>query len=261
MKQLTLLCAFVLFLFSCKQDVKDDELKIATENQEIIPTFDLDTLRGMYIGDFAGSDIRIVISFVSHNHAVGYNIHKGLQRNISGTLKEEMHEVILELNEPGDHEFDGVFTLTFAKEDLSCTGTWKSNSNKIKSKSFNLKRVVLQKEYYELDKVKLEDISNSNFCQIFAMTSDTIGDLNFFEDGLCKFEYYPKLDEVDRKEQLKVILGSWTISDDHRLIVSWKKNDYFEDAKSIFDIVLLPESYEFYLNLNGRKFRANNYAY
>ena len=85
-----------------------------------IDKYDYDTLSGMYIGDFAGSDIRIVISFVSHNHAVGYNIHKGLQRNISGTLKEEMHEVILELNEPGDHEFDGVFTLTFAKEDLSC---------------------------------------------------------------------------------------------------------------------------------------------
>jgi hypothetical protein len=45
------------------------------------------------------------------------------------------------LNEPGDHEFDGVFTLYFVGNDYEPTGIWKSNSGKLKERNFNLSKL------------------------------------------------------------------------------------------------------------------------
>jgi hypothetical protein len=98
--------------------------------------------------------LTIVIEQINGNTLVGYNILGTNQRSMKGTLTEggwdqpcaKAYETIL--NEPGDEQWDGVFTLKFVGyEDQQETengpdcggnlkgveayGEWKSNNGKL----------------------------------------------------------------------------------------------------------------------------------
>lgn len=105
----------LLFFQSCgsSDSTKVDFANTDSDSLKVphITELNLDTLKGIYIGDFGGSDIRIVINYISNKHAVGYSLHKGLQRNISGSVEITDETVNLILAEPEDHEFDGIFHI------------------------------------------------------------------------------------------------------------------------------------------------------
>ena len=195
-------------------------------------TFKYDTLQGMYIGDFGGSDIRIIINYVSQKNAIGYNIHKGLQRNINGKVTREGDAVQLILREPGDNKYDGVFTIKFNGVDPNPTGIWESNSGEIPSKQFSLSKIIKQKFDYEAP------VTTENFHQFFDYVSDSIGDYRFFEDGLCILQYYPDSEEVDANivKQYLEIKGSWSL-DGTALTIDWQPNEIYKDRKLILEVI------------------------
>ena len=82
-------------------------------------------LKGTYIGDFKGSPIAITLNYVSGTHASGYNVHKGLTRNISGTIEPASSGFLrLQLSEPGNNQYDGKFDLLVDTAKLVGKGTW-----------------------------------------------------------------------------------------------------------------------------------------
>lgn len=192
--------------------------------------FDYDTLQGMYIGDFGGSDIRIILNYVSKTNVIGYNIHKGLQRNLSGKVKRSGDSVTVYMAEPGDHEFDGVFELLFIGENPTPKGTWKSNSGIISPKKFKLNRIqpTLDINWGSDEKISLE-----NFHHFFVTASDSLGDYSFKSDGLVVFSYYPGgywSEEEDAaahsKKQMTEILGTWSMRGKF-VTISWAQNRVF----------------------------------
>lgn len=252
-----------VILVSCKSTLKDIEKNKIGETtsdveQQLIK---IDTLLGMYVGDFGGSDIRIVLNFISENHAVGYNIHKGLQRNISGKVFQSETEINLELHEPGDHQYDGVFYLKFDKNTLVCSGYWKSNSKKIGKKNFTLEKVENNSTSFDLENLKLDDVTKNNFSTIFAYCSDSLGDLFFENDGFCKYEFYPKIDTNERVEQIVSVKGSWTFTNDKKIKINWLKNTNYKHSNEVFDIVFGKENYDFYLFNENHKFYPNFFGY
>lgn len=174
----------------------------------------------MYIGDFAGSDIRIILNYVGSTKALGYNIHKGLQRNIMGSVQRNGDTVQMILQEPGDNEYDGVFTLNFIHTTTEPEGKWVPNDKKLSSKSFKLKKIVFDQEDFSRESLDL-----TNFSSIFGSASDTLGDYRFEKDGYCTFSYYPKGEERSL-EQMQTIKGTWTL-DGLTVIIDWEKNDHF----------------------------------
>ena len=135
--------SFLLFLIlSCtsKSEPKE-EIKIEKVEAEIPPidNFNYDTLQGMYIGDFSGSEIRIILNYVSQKNAIGYNIHKGLQRNLNGKVSRSNDSIQMVLSEPGDNKYDGVFTINFIGEGKKPTGVWVSGSGEFPDQKFKLK--------------------------------------------------------------------------------------------------------------------------
>jgi hypothetical protein len=226
-----LLLLFGITLFSACQDstsegtnlveIEGIEAEIPEEDR-----FDYDTLQGMYIGNFGGSDIRIILNYVSQTNAVGYNIHKGLQRNLSGKVTRSGDSVTVFMAEPGDHEFDGVFELLFIGENSEPKGTWKSNSGIISPKEFKLKRIEANKtgNWEEYEKITIE-----NLHQYFGEASDSLGEYSFKSDGLVIFSYYPggyweEDDEAARsKKQMKQIQGTWSMKDNF-VTVAWEAN-------------------------------------
>lgn len=227
----TLLLGIAL-LSSCGDD---PALKDAVEVEEItaeIPDADLfnyDTLQGMYFGNFGGSDIRIILNYVSKTNAVGYNIHKGLQRNLSGKVTRSGDSITVFMAEPGDHEFDGVFELLFVGEGSEPKGTWKSNSGIISPKEFKLKRVQTKDgiDWENNEKITMENLHN-----YFGNAMDSLGEYSFKSDGLVVFSYYPggywsddyeQNDAQRNKKQMKQIQGTWSMKDNF-VTVAWEPN-------------------------------------
>lgn len=235
----TLIC---LMLFSCSQDPVVNEVVEVEEidpNMPELDDFDYDTLRGMYVGDFGGSDIRIIVNYVSQTNAIGYNIHKGLQRNISGKVRRSGDSIIVQMAEPGDHEYDGVFELLFTGIDKEPKGKWVSNSGKIKEKNFSLKKMeATENKFFE----EFDEINVANFHNFFGDASDTLGDYSFKSDGLVIFSYYPGGRDHNydnrgaaRTEQLKEIQGTWSL-DGKELTIDWAKNTVFPKSQMKYNV-------------------------
>lgn len=221
-----------LFLLACSSENNNTEQSNIIKVPAQIPEedlFDYDTLRGMYEGEFGKSPIRIVLNYVSGTNAIGYNIHKGLQRNLNGKVQRNGDTVIVTLNEPGDHEYDGVFELTFIGIDTEPKGKWEHNEGWISSKKFSLKKHI--KKPVEND----DEINSSNFDDYFDITFDSLGTYRFEDDGLVRYEYYPKTDEESRVEQLIEVRGSWFLNDS-TLRIDWQENYRFKNATSIFTL-------------------------
>jgi len=210
------------------------------DSAEVYPAFDWDTLKGIYIGDFAGSEIRIKITYVSNKNVVGYNIHKGLLRNISGKVSETQDSVILYMDEPGDNQFDGTFQILIDRQNLNVNGTWVPFNKKLSKKAFTLKKLI--PEDYNDNAV----ISNANFANYFSYVGDSLGDFYFSDDGFVVYSYYPRLDEIHRNEQLESVKGSWSVKGKD-VIINWQENPVFPAKMSTFKI----GKEEYYRTLKG----------
>lgn len=246
--KLFLFASSIFFLFACNTESIPAEIKteINYVENEIPPEddFHYDTLTGMYTGDFGGSEIRVILNYVSGTNVIGYNIHKGLQRNINGKLRRSGDSIIMTLPEPGDHEYDGIFELTFLGIDKKPRANWKSNSGKIPSKNFNLKKL-------EAPSDSKGGINVSNFADYFGYVFDTLGNYTFEPDGFCIYEYYPKTDDENRIEQLIEVKGMWSLTG-NTVTVDWQKNNVFSEPKMTFEIVM-GEYEEFYLKGKDRE--------
>jgi len=116
---------------------------------------------GTWKGKMSGKDLTVVIEKTDGNEIFGYNTLGDTRRDLTGTFVkgdwDQSCSAAFEatLNEPGDDEWDGVFTIKFigyfeevetADGDLDCgenmsgfeaSGTWKPNNGKA-SKDFTL---------------------------------------------------------------------------------------------------------------------------
>lgn len=231
-RYLVIFIAFVLSTGCENAPSSKDVVEIEGINADIpaADLFNYDTLQGMYVGNFGGSDIRIILNYVSKTNAVGYNIHKGLQRNLSGKVTRSGDSITVFMAEPGDHEFDGVFELLFIGEGSEPKGTWKSNSGIISPKKFKLKRVQTKDG---IDWEKDEKITIENLHNYFEDAYDTIGEYSFKRDGLVVFSYYPggywsdddteNSDDQRSKKQMKQIQGTWSMKDNY-VTIAWEPN-------------------------------------
>lgn len=252
MKYFVILFLFCCLIVSCGGN-NDDSVSskdVETEVNEVLSfePFDWDTLKGGYLGDFGGSEIRINITYVSNKNVVGYNIHKGLFRNISGKVTETMDSIVLHMDEPGDHKFDGTFQIVVLKSDLSMHGTWVPFKKGLGKKVFSLEKIIIDKDDKKL--------SNSNFSDYFYYVSDSLGSFYFDNSGFVKYKYYPKTDNVNYADQLEEIKGSWTISGKN-LLINWAENPVFPSRKSTFKVIFDTEEYNFELIGEGRTLYAN----
>ncbi len=218
---------------SCGNDASDPKKQNTTETEEaayVDPgTFDFDTLCGIYSGKFGNNELRLVINYASEGHAVGYNIVKGLQRNISGKVKLLPETVELELSEPGDDKNDGVFKLSMNRSTLIFTGTWIPNNKQLKPKTFSLDRY--------LEPVTEDEITSANIAYYLNYIGDTSGNfLAFEDDGYCTYEHYPG-GNFDQKEEIN---GTWAFRD-NKIFIEWEPNPIFPSRSSVFQLIKDPE--------------------
>ena len=102
-------------------------------------------LKGTYTGDFKGSPIAITLNYISDTHVSGYNVHKGLTRNVTGTIEPTPFGLHLVLNEPGNNQFDGKFDFVIDTTNWLAKGKW-TPIKKGEETSFELKKKIIKND-------------------------------------------------------------------------------------------------------------------
>lgn len=121
-----------------------------TNTTEITSNYPTDSLRGEYIGGFGANTIVISVNYINGKSASGYNIVRGLRRNIKGEVSNQGAYFYFNLKEPGGDPNDGIFRFTIDTATLSLEGSWVAfDSTKIKSRNYKLTRRVYQHQEYE----------------------------------------------------------------------------------------------------------------
>jgi hypothetical protein len=223
MKSFLLLLGVSIIFFSCEEKQAEQKTKVEKIAAEIPEedTFDYDTLAGMYMADFGGSPIRISLNYVSGSNVIGFDLHKGLQRNITGDVSRSGDSIQMILTEPGDNKYDGVFTLNFTGIDNSPTGVWVANDENIPSQEFTLKKID-----YNM-KGKDDEINIVNFAEKLEYLSDSIGEYHFMADGFVTLKYYPDTNKDWDDQQMEEIKGSWDLNGD-KVTINWEPNNIFK---------------------------------
>lgn len=213
------LLSAILIVFACtnKQAASGDEVKLKKDSLLLFKLpVDKEKILGYYNGDFDGSTISIVLRFLSGKNISGYNIYKGVKRNIAGTIVYENNQLHLQLYEPGTEKFDGRFDIYLDTTTLTGKATWWPVVNK----SIVKKDFILTKKNEE-----------SNY---FSQFSDSLKHSIFFRpDGSCIYEYY--INENSETEQKLSITGNYKISSDS-LTIYWQPNTIFPNRTSFFKI-------------------------
>lgn len=182
-------------------------------------------VQGLYKGEFDGSPIYININYSSGKHIAGYNIHKGLRRNLNGIILQAADGWELQLSEPGDHAFDGTFKLLFDANFGTAQGQWTPlNTPSLKEKKFTISRAG-----------KTDDADGDDFAPGNTYAADH-ADISFDQDGSCLFNFYDKITDSTYVEQMTTVRGTWE-KKDSGILVNWQKNEHWEKAISTFKIV------------------------
>lgn len=178
-------------------------------------------VKATYRSDFGGSPIYVSINYTNGWQVGGFNVHKGLRRNLRGELSAAGEDWKVVLKEPGDHPYDGQFTLTFNHDFTKAKGSWAPmNSKELTAKKLDLERMGEDRGY-----------ENGAVLYLYA---DEHADLSFNDDGSCDFNFYPIQPDSSFAKQMTEIHGSWTQRGD-KVLVNWsgelqpgKKSSEFE---------------------------------
>jgi hypothetical protein len=99
-------------------------------------------------------------------------------------------------------------------------------------------------------------LNNSNLTSFFSWVEDSLGSIQFEDNGSCTYSYYPNADEKNQVEQILEIQGSWTYK--NQLVkINWQPNSVFPSR--LLELVILPEEYSLISKSTGRKFYISEY--
>lgn len=214
MRYLPLLFFSACFFFSCKEAPPKEAVIVRGKALATLP-LSPEKVKGTYSGNFKGSPISIVLNYVSHQHASGYNIHKGLMRNFNGRIAFSNGKLQLQLSEPGNNQFDGEFTLLLDTATLQGSGTWKP-FKRGEEAAFSFQRV---------------EVKDGDYGQTFFDSSANY--ISLKPDGSCTYSY---LTDSTLTGQMLTIRGNYQKEGD-KIIVHWQTNAVFPSGKSKFTLV------------------------
>lgn len=218
MRTASLLLAATFYLASCANDKKAEEAKPIIKGKTLasLPVAP-ERIKGTYIGDFKGSPIAITLNYVSDNHASGYNVHKGLTRNVSGTVEATPSgRLRLQLEEPGNNQYDGTFLLLLDTSTWSGKGTWQP-FKKGEAANFEFKKKASASEEDQYGMTFTDSLQNY---------------ITLKPDGSCTYTY---LTDTTNTGQEVTIRGNYT-KGKQAVTIFWQKNDVFPQ-KSVFKLI------------------------
>lgn len=164
---------------------------------------------GYYSGHYSKGMLIVVINYISGHIASGYDLHKGLRRNLNGRVDQHGSSLEFELKEPGGNPTDGTFYLTLDSATEKIAGKWvPADSSTLHSGPVQLDRME--------DPGQDQDEGDT--------WEGDLGDLTFYDNGTCSLQYYPRPGTTD-VAQMITIRGNY----EHRgdtFLIEWQYNTH-----------------------------------
>jgi hypothetical protein len=176
--------------------------------QELISSITI----GTYSGHYSKGLLTLAINYISGNIASGYDIHKGLRRNLNGTVEIKDGRLEFVLKEPGGNPYDGTFYLSLDTAADKFSGKWVPSDVKMAKEG----PLELERTTYAMN---APDLTHDQW-------ESDLGTLQFGEDGVCTLDYYPGGDSVgniDLDAQLVTVKGSYEVKGD-TIRIDWQRN-------------------------------------
>ncbi len=144
MKIQHILFTLPLFLFACGQSQNNQPapLTVSQPADEPAPAPALPPA-DMFVGSFDAVDyderkditysnkITLAIQSLENGLLKGYSVVAGNIRPFEGNYTQKGQAVQATVREPGDDQYDGVFTFTLDRDSQTVDGTWKANDRKL----------------------------------------------------------------------------------------------------------------------------------
>lgn len=220
MKYLIQVCLSAALFCACKSSTSSPP---ASDSSAVAASKPDDGLTGLYTGDFDGKKIYITINYARNNHLAGYNVHLGLRRNVSGSYQIASDGIEVTLNEPGDHPFDGKFTIHLDAVGEKGTGKWVPlNNSSLTTKSFNLVKIIATGND--------DDPINNEY----ALGGEH-RDITFKKDGSAILNFYPQIDDSTFAQQMLTVRGTWERKGDS-IYVAWEKRSDTPPPASLYTV-------------------------
>ncbi len=177
------LMVFVFILSSCGGNEKENTTNEKDTSAVVVKKrYDTEKLTGVYQGPFGKSTVILQINYAQGKNASGYNILRGVKRNIKGSLEQNGGSFHFKLSEPGNEKYDGVFEFDIDTTSFVLSGKWTPNDpSATDEKTFTLDRIELT-----------EKISNDLESQYSGRIGDLEGTLILNKNGTLVFDcgYY-----------------------------------------------------------------------
>ena len=248
----------ICFLFSCNSatntaDATSADSTATSGEKFYIPTYAVSKLQGTYTGSFDKGFITIVLNYIEGRNVSGYNLHKGLRRNINGILSESGGKFYFELKEPGDNPFDGIFKFSIDTSTMAVTGLWTPlDSTKTSAKQLALTR-----------KPNVTDEDYSQFLGSWVPATANYGTdtlLQFDMQGTCSYDFYQS--PGDSTSQVISVKGNYVQNKD-TILIEWQKNQYIPDQKMkliLYRKKIKQDDYEYeQLTLRGHGWKMSQF--
>lgn len=236
-------------IFSCNGGRNSNMADASSE----VPDSAASAIQGSYSGKFKSGLLTLVINYISGNTVSGYDLHKGVRRNVNGQIEKKDGQYALVLREPGGNPFDGIFYLTMDEEVRTVSGRWVPvDSSRTHSAALTLTRGTNQST----------DSAGDYVGSIYEdRWEGDLGTLYFTADNTCKLEYYPDSNPAGATAQLITVNGNYVQNAD-TVLIDWQNNKRtptlhmrltWQHRKEITDSTSIPED----LHGKGVKFLKN----
>lgn len=194
---------------------------------------------GIYTGQFSKGLITVVINYISGHTVSGYDIHKGLRRNINGRVTQQGDQLNFVLKEPGNNPFDGTFSFALDTVKWKIKGKW----TPIDSAKMPVRQLAL---YRKTDR-------EIEFAGGWVAGRDST--LYLSVDGTCSFEWYERPE--DSTSQLITLKGNYFVTG-KECRIEWEKNNHFPSMKlTLWPAILGADS----LQVSPAKLRGNGFEF
>ena len=175
-----------------------------TVNWPGIPDSVAPKLLGTWSGHRSKGLVTVVINYISGNTVSGYELHKGLRRNLNGQVEQKDGKFSFVLKDPGTSPFDGTFFFSLDTSKMKIAGQWMpGDSSKAHAGQLDLACVGAS---------MLEDNDDS--------WEGDLGTLVFHADGTCQLQYYPS---EDPNSQQIIVNGNYEQKVD-TFFIEWQYN-------------------------------------
>ncbi len=173
---------------------------------------------GSYSGDFKKGLLTLVINYVQGNTISGYDLHRGLRRNLNGSIEEKDSGFVLVLKEPGGSSYDGTFYVSMDRSAQKISGNWiPIDSTKIRSGALVLER-------FGKSSGPSGDSDGDGYGDFYyADWRGDLGTLTFAQNSTCKLEYEQDSTARGVNDQIITINGNYIRKND-TILIDWQNN-------------------------------------